>query len=273
GLLAGYEVLEEIARGGMGVVLKALDPGLQRYVAIKVLAPELAAFPESRQRFLREARSAAAVDHENILPIHRVGEENGFPFIVMPLVEGESLLARIKRIGPLPYDDLVRIAIRAARGLAAAHAKGVMHRDIKPDNILLESDSDRVWLADFGLARVAEDEGITRTGVMAGTPQYFSPEQALGEQVDVRSDLFSFGSLLYTMAIGHPPFKAPKLIAVVRKVVDEEPERPSSLRPDMPPGLEVLILELMNKDPAGRPGAEELIERLSSVGSGHYESS
>ena len=264
GCIGNYEVHRLIARGGMGMVFEAVDPGLQRKVAIKVLAPQLATSPESRSRFLREARAIAAIDHENVLPVYAVGESYEFPYLVMPLVIGESLHARLKREGPLPLPELVRISLAAARGLAAAHAQNLIHRDIKPDNVLLEtSGSRRVWLADFGLARAAHDRDITRTGVIAGTPQFSSPEQAQGQEVDFRTDLFSFGSLLFAMATGSSPFVGENPLAVLRKIIDEEPPLLNDTRSDLPSDLVELVAELLQKDPANRPTkTDQIVDRL-----------
>ncbi|NIP98106.1 MAG: serine/threonine protein kinase, partial [Akkermansiaceae bacterium] len=262
GMIESYEVIGLIARGGMGMVFEALDPGLMRRVAIKVLIPQLAASPEARARFLREARAAAAIDHPNVLPVYAVGECQGFPYLVMPLVVGESLHHRLKRNGPLPLDDLLRIALATARGLAAAHERNLIHRDIKPDNVLLETGGgSRVWLADFGLARAVHDSGLTRTGAIAGTPQFLSPEQAAGREVDLRSDLFSFGSMLYAMATGGPPFDERAPIAVLRRITEDSPPPPSEKRNDLPPALEDLIAHLMQKAPDDRPAsALEIVE-------------
>jgi serine/threonine-protein kinase len=268
GCIGDYEVARLIARGGMGMVFEALDPGLQRKVAIKVLAPQLATSAESRSRFLREARAIAAIDHENVLPVYAVGESFEVPYLVMPLVAGESLHAKLRREGTLQLEDLLRIALAAARGLAAAHAQDLIHRDIKPDNVLLEETGDRrVWLADFGLARAAHDRDITRTGVIAGTPQFSSPEQAQGLEVDFRTDLFSFGSLLFAMATGSSPFAADNPLAVLRKIVEEEPGAIDAARSDLPEALVELVGDLLQKDPARRPPATtQLVDRLSSLG-------
>lgn len=268
GRIGEYDVVRLIARGGMGLVFEAFDPGLLRRVAIKVLAPEFAASSDARTRFIREARSIAAVDHENILPIHAVGEAGGYPYIVMPLVEGDSLQARLNRDGRLPATEIVRIGLAVARGLAAAHRRGLVHRDIKPENILLDPERNRVWLVDFGLARAVEDHALTRSGVTAGTPHYLSPEQAEGQRVDHRTDLFSLGSALYAMATGRPPFTAETLIAVVRKIIDEPAPSLRDLRPELPTALADLIQTLLAKDPTARPAdADELIQLLERIAS------
>lgn len=264
----GLEIRRLIARGGMGLVFEAFDAGLRRSVAVKVLAPAIAASPEARARFLREARAAAAVDHENVLPIHAVGEVGGVPYLVMPLVRGESLQARLDRVGPLPVREILRIGLRTARGLAAAHHRGLVHRDIKPDNVLLESgDEGRVWLADFGLARAVEDRSLTASGIVAGTPQFVSPEQAAGGDLDHRTDLFSLGAVLYTAATGTPPFAADSVVAILRRIADEPAVPPRRLRPDLPEALDALILDLLAKEPGERPAdADTVAARLEAIG-------
>ena len=191
GRLGSYEVLEVLGQGGMGVVLKARDPALDRTVAIKVLTPALAHAATARRRFAREARAAAAVGHEHIVAIHAVDEFRGLPYLVMQYIPGRSLQERLDASGPLEVKEILRIGTQAARALAAAHAQGVVHRDIKPANILLENCVERVKLTDFGLARAIDDASLTQSGVIAGTPQYMAPEQARGEPVDARADLFS----------------------------------------------------------------------------------
>ena len=184
GRFGGYEIVGIIGCGGMAVVLKGLDVALNRYVAIKVLAPHLATSAAARLRFAREARAAAAVVHENVVAIHAVSEADGLPYLVMPYIRGESLQKRLDAHGPLTTLEVLRIGMQTAAGLAAAHAQGLVHRDIKPANILLEDGVERVKITDFGLARAADDASLTRSGVIAGTPQYMSPEQARGEAVD-----------------------------------------------------------------------------------------
>src|SRR5208283_4267081 len=180
GRLGGYDVLEIIGRGGMGVVLKGFDRELKRCVAIKVLAPHLAQNSLAKKRFTREAQAAAAIVHPNVLAIHQVQPSGRLPFLVMPLVAGESLAQRLAAQGRLELKEILRIAMQAAAGLAAAHEQGLVHRDVKPANILLEKGVERAVLTDFGLARAADDVTLTRWGVIAGTPQYMSPEQARG---------------------------------------------------------------------------------------------
>ena len=220
GRFGGYEIAGVIGYGGMGIVLKGFEPALDRYVAVKMLAPQLANSGAARQRFSREARAAAAVLHENVVAIHRVSESNGLPYLVMPYLPGSSLQRRLEKQGPLQLAEILRIAMQIAAGLAAAHAQGLVHRDIKPANILLDSGVDRVTITDFGLARAADDASVTRSGVISGTPQYMSPEQARGERVDHRSDLFSLGSVMYAMCTGRPPFRAHTAFGVLRHITE-----------------------------------------------------
>ncbi len=268
--LNNFEIEQTIGKGGMGIVLKAHDKKLKRDVAIKVLAPHLAADAEAVQRFLREAQSAAAVRHDNVVTIHAVDEANGIPFLVMELINGESLHDRMKR-GPLPADAIVRFGIQIASGLDAAHRRGLIHRDIKPANILLESQNEpgepdkvRVKITDFGLARVMSDSGITRSGFIAGTPQYMSPEQANGKPLDHRSDLFSLGSVLYSLCTGQVAFHAESAIVVLRRVTDHEPEPIRSLNPAIPDWLCEVIAKLMAKRPEDRiQSAREVADLLT----------
>src|SRR5262245_12247929 len=191
GRLDHFEVVEEIGRGEMGIVLKAQDEKLQRVVALKVMSPRLAGNAGSRKRFIREGRAAAAVCHEHVVTIHGVEEGALLPYFVMQYVSGQSLQQRLERCGPLQVAAILRIGMQAAEGLAAAHAQGLVHRDIKPANILLENGVERVKITDFGLARAVDDASLTRSGVISGTPLYMAPEQARGEAVDHRADLFS----------------------------------------------------------------------------------
>jgi hypothetical protein len=264
GRFGAYQVLG-VHRGGMGVVLKAWDPALMRTVAIKVLAPQLATSGAARQRFAREARAAAAVVHHHVVAIHNVDTDkaSGLPYLVMPYVAGRSLQERLDRDGPLEPAAALRVGLQAAQGLAAAHAQGIVHRDVKPANILLENGVERVVLTDFGLARAADDASVTQSGVIAGTPQYMSPEQARGEAVGPRSDLFSLGSVLYAMCTGRPPFRAPNTMAVLRRVSDE-PARPvREVNPAVPAPLAALIAKLHAKDPAKRyPSAAAVAAEL-----------
>jgi serine/threonine protein kinase len=252
GRLGTYEVKGVLGRGGMGVVLKAFDPALNRNVAIKVLSASLASCGAARRRFLREARAAAAVVHEHVVAVYAVVETAGLPFLVMEYVPGRSLQDRLEKEGPLSLPEVLRIGMQTAAGLAAAHAQGLVHRDVKPANILLENSVERVRLSDFGLARAAADAGVTQSGVVSGTPHYMAPEQARGETTDHRADLFSLGSTLYAMCTGHPPFRADSPLAVLRRVSDHDPRPLREINPEVPAWLESIVTKLHAKDPAQR---------------------
>lgn len=265
GMLGPYEVEEEIGRGGMGVVLKARDPGLNRVVALKVLSRHLAASATARLRFVREGRAAAAVCHEHIVTVYSVNEADGLPYLVMQYVAGESLQDRLDRAGPLDVEEIVTIGAQTASGLAAAHAHKLIHRDIKPANLLLEVRDEgrgasekmvvhapRVKITDFGLARMTDDVQLTQNGVLAGTPEYMAPEQGRGEVVDHRADLFSLGSVLYAMGTGASPFRGPTTLALIRQVSEETPAPMRTLNPHVTAWLEELVARLMAKDPAER---------------------
>jgi serine/threonine protein kinase len=265
GRLGHYEILEVIGRGGFGVVLKALDEKLQRVVAVKVLSPSRAA-GTARKRFLREAKAAAAVSHDHVVPIYHVDEVRGISFLVMPLVPGRSLQDRIDQAGPLELKEVLRIGMQVAEGLAAAHKQGLVHRDIKPANILLENGVERVKITDFGLARAIDDASVTQSGVLTGTPLFMSPEQARGEYVvDHRSDLFSLGSVLYTMCGGRAPFRAAGVHAVLRRVIEDTPRPLREINPDVPDWLVAIIDKLLAKSPADRfasaAGVAELLRQ------------
>jgi hypothetical protein len=264
GRLGHYEVLEVIGRGGMGIVLRAVDEKLQRVVAIKVMAAQLATNATARKRFTREAQAAAAVTHDHIVTIHAVEEANGLPYLVMQYVSGMSLQQRLDRTGPLELREIVRIGMQTAAGLAAAHAHGLIHRDIKPANILLENGVERVKITDFGLARAVADASLTQSGVVAGTPQYMSPEQARGEAVDQRTDLFSLGSVLYAMCAGRPPFRATTGIAVLKRVCEDTPTPIKEINAEIPEWLAEIVTKLHAKDPADRfQSAAEAAELLN----------
>jgi predicted Ser/Thr protein kinase len=252
----GYAVVRELGRGGMGAVYLAEDPKLGRRVAVKVMRAELAADAVARDRFVREARAAAAVRHDHVVPVYHVGEAaDNSPFLVMPLLAGESLADRLSR-GPLPPAEVARVGREAALGLAAAHAVGLVHRDVKPANLWLESPTDRVLLLDFGLARSLDaSDGVTQAGAVLGTPGYLAPEQADGKPVDARADLFGLGATLYHAATGARPFAGPTLTAVLRAVAEHHPPPPRELNPAVPAGLSALIMRLLAKDPAGRPAS------------------
>lgn len=262
GRIGRYEVERLIGSGGMGIVFKAFDTELNRPVAVKVLAPHLAGTGAARQRFSREARAAAAVVHEHVVPIHNVESEGASPFLVMPYIAGESLQQRIDRKGPLELCELLRIAMQTATGLAAAHEQGLVHRDVKPSNILVEQGVERALLTDFGLARASDDASLTHTGYHPGTPQYMSPEQARGEGVDARSDLFSLGSVIYTMCVGRPPFRAETSYGILRKITDTEPRPICELNPAIPVWLDAIVAKLLAKNVAERFQSANVVAEL-----------
>jgi WD40 repeat protein len=270
GGLGHYKVLGVLGRGGMGVVLKGFDRALHRVVAIKVMAPQLAGSAGARKRFVREARAAAAVRNEHVVNIHAVEDVSRLPYLVMEYIAGKSLQQRIDRDGPLGLEEILRIGTQVARGLTAAHAEGLIHRDIKPANILLENGVERVKITDFGLARAADEGGASQNGVVAGTPQYMAPEQARGEPLDPRADLFSLGSVLYAMCTGQPPFPAGPTLAVLRDVCEGTPRPIEEVNPAVPGWLTEIVARLHAKDPARRFAsaaevADLLAERLAQL--------
>jgi hypothetical protein len=263
GRLGHYEVLEVVGQGGMGVVLRAFDAKLHRVVAIKALLPALASSGSARQRFVREAQASAAVTHDHVIDIHAVEDQGPVPYLVMQFIDGPTLQEKLDRGGPLPPKEVLRIGLQVAAGLAAAHAHGLVHRDVKPANILLENGVERVRITDFGLARTVDDASLTQSGFIAGTPAYMSPEQANGAKIDHRSDLFSLGSVLYTLCAGHAPFRAETTMAVLRRVCDDTPRPLREVNPDIPDWLAAIIARLHAKDPAGRfRSAAEVAELL-----------
>lgn len=270
GRLGHFEIARLIGRGGMGLVFEAYDSHLHRTVAVKVLDPGLADDEVARQRFCREARAAAAITHEHVVTVYQVERtaDDKLPFLVMQLIQGETLEKKLLRDGRLPLPAILRIGMQVSAGLAAAHSIGMIHRDVKPGNILLEDAGGRVKLTDFGLARCIEDLKITRTGFVAGTPLYMSPEQAMGEKIDERSDLFSLGAVLYEIATGQPPFSGNTPLAVLKQIADSQAKSVRSLNPEIPPWLNDLIQKLLAKRPDERPisaavVAQTLAERLA----------
>lgn len=263
GRLGAFDILRVVGRGGMGVVLHGFDGSLNRDVAIKVIDPQLATNKQYRERFCREARAAASVSHDHLVAVHQVNEDDasGLPYLVMQLVNGESLDQRLKREGKMSPVEVARLGMQAAAGLAAAHAGGLTHRDIKPGNILMERSTDRIKLTDFGLAKAAQDTKLTRTGFVAGSPLYMAPEQARGEEVDHRADLFSLGTLLYEAATGRAPFDAGTPLAVLRRLSDETQMPLARVNPEMPKWLSDAVDKLLAKDPKDRyQSAREVAE-------------
>ncbi|MDB5342763.1 MAG: prkC 8 [Schlesneria sp.] len=266
GRIGRYEVERMIGSGGMGIVLKGFDTELHRVVAIKVLKPHLAHNGAARHRFAREAQSAAAVVHEHVIPIHDVQSDGDMPFLVMQYVPGQSLQARVDERGPLDPKEVLRIARQVAAGLAAAHAQGLVHRDVKPANILMEESVERVLISDFGLARTVDDATLTRTGIVAGTPHYMSPEQASGHAVDHRSDLFSLGSVLYFMCTGRPPFRAEHAMAILNRICHDTHRPVDEVNHDIPAELAEAIDQLLAKVPGDRfRNAHEVEQRFEWI--------
>ena len=267
-LSAHYELDCEIGRGGMGIVYRAKDRRLKRTVAIKVLPPELAFRSDIKTRFLREAETAAQLSHPNIVPIYTVDEAEGLVFFVMAYVDGMNLARRIHEQGPLSFEETRHILRDVADALAYAHERGVVHRDIKPDNIILSSDGARPMVTDFGIARAISegDSRLTATGMAIGTPAYMSPEQAAGERsIDGRSDLYSLGVVAYQMLVGEPPFVAGSTPAMLVKHISERPTPLRQRRADVPDDLGRAIMLLLEKDPANRfPSATALVAALDS---------
>lgn len=266
GVLGSHDIRGVLGIGGMGVVLDADDPVLSRRVAMKVIKPAFADHPEARERFLREARAVAALNHDNIISIHHVGED-GVPFLTMPLLEGETLSQRLQRLPRLPVEQVLAIARQVADGLAAAHRSGIIHRDIKPANIWLERKTDRVKLLDFGLARLDSDGSqLTGTNVVAGTPEYMAPEQADSLETDARCDLFSMGAVMYRMLTGSSPFAAATPLATLSALANRTPPAVSEQNPDVSPEVSALIMKLLEKDREQRPqSADEVAETIQQL--------
>src|SRR5215475_10008278 len=265
---AHYELDCEIGRGGMGVVYRAKDRRLKRTVAIKVLPPELAFRSEIKTRFLREAETAAQLNHPNIVDIYAVDEVDGTVFFVMAYITGDNLAKRVHEHGALSVDETRRTLRDVADALAYAHERGVIHRDIKPDNILIDAGSGRPMVTDFGIARAVSegDSRLTATGIAIGTPTYMSPEQAAGERaIDGRSDLYSLGIVGYQMLTGEPPFLANSTPAILVKHISERPTPIEQRCPDVPADLSRVIMTLLEKDPAMRfPSAASVVTALDT---------
>lgn len=268
GKLDHFQIARVIGRGGMGIVFEAFDTQLQRQVAIKVLNPEFSKHDTARQRFCREGRAAAAISHEHVVSMYQVSKygEGQIAYLVMQLIDGETLESMLANAQPLPPAEVARIAMQIAAGLSAAHARGMVHRDVKPANVLIENHTQRVKLTDFGLARASDDVKLTKTGMVTGTPLYMSPEQAMGAAADERSDLFSFGAVMYEMATGKSPFAAPSMFGVMKRVMDEIPPAPHRVNPAIPRQLSDVIMALLEKKPDDRPqSASEVANVLAGI--------
>ena len=271
-----YEVEGELGRGGMGIVYRARDTRLKRTVAVKLLPPELAYRTEIKSRFLREAEMAAQLSHPNIVPIYSVDEKDGLVYFIMACVLGDNLATRMARSGPLPIADVRRILREVSGALAFAHARKFIHRDIKPDNILIDQDDGRAIVTDFGIARAVQDGAETRltaTGIAIGTPAYMSPEQCAGDrEIDGRADLYALGTLGYQMLAGRLPFDATSTPALLVKQLSEKPVPIVERRPDTPPDLSGIIMRLLEKEPSARfASADELSAALDGRISSGYQ--
>lgn len=266
--IADFTPIDTLGEGGMGTVYLAEDRQLGRQVAVKLMKSNLAADPDARRRFLREARAMASIEHQNIMTIFAVGEDQGTPFLVMPVLKGETLANRLNREQRLSIIECHRISCEIAEGLAAAHAHGLIHRDIKPGNIWLEGRQGRVKILDFGLARPAtEDQRVTQSGAVLGTPAYMAPEQAAGTDATPRSDLFSLGAVMYLMTTGIQPFSGPNMMATLNNLATRHPEPPHKFVPDVPLDFSVLIQQLLAKAPEQRlQSATEVLESLRQTG-------
>lgn len=265
-----FRVEKEIGRGGMGMVYLARDTRLNRPVAIKTLRADLARKASAKERFLREARVAAALEHESIVPIYYVGEAGGIPFLAMPVLKGQGLDAHLKANGGrLPPAEVIRIAAQIAGGLAAAHDVGLIHRDIKPSNVWVDADGRRVRVLDFGLARYETDDShLTVSGMIVGTPAYMAPEQARGRGVDARADLFSLGVVLYQMLTGRRPFTGTDAVSIISSLALDTPAAPNVVNFDVPSELSDLVMQLLEKEPQNRPASatvvREALDRLTT---------
>jgi serine/threonine protein kinase len=258
----------------MGMVFRAVDRRLDRSVALKVLHPQHAAEQTMRQRFLREARVMASVRSDHVVNIFEVGTAADLPYLAMEFLQGESMAAYRKRVGIVPLSQTVRIARETALGLAAVHGRGLVHRDIKPDNLWLESPAGRVKILDFGLARERGSESrVTQSGVVVGTPAYMAPEQASGADVDHRADLFSLGCVLYEFCTNELPFKGADILSSLTALATHHPDPPRSISAAVPVELSELIMHLLQKDPGTRPGSSsDVANSLAQIADSSGES-
>ncbi|MBX9679222.1 MAG: protein kinase [Gemmataceae bacterium] len=270
GRLGPYRIVKELGRGGMGAVYAALDTRLDRQLALKVMLPQFAANPSAKERFLREARAAAKITHDNVVTVYEADERDGVPYIAMQFLQGYPLDEYLKKKGNPSIPQVLRIARETAAGLAAAHKIGLVHRDIKPGNLWLEAPHGRVKVLDFGLAKPVDAESeLTRSGAVVGTPAYMSPEQARGEKVDHRTDLFSLGGVLYRLATGRLPFQGPTTMAVLMALGTEEPPPVRDLNPNVPESLADLIHQLLAKKADARPpSAADVVKRVRGIAEG-----
>jgi serine/threonine protein kinase len=276
GRLGPYRILKLIAKGGMGFVFQAEDSRLGRMCALKTMLPEIARLPQMKERFLREARAAAQLEHDHIIPIYQVDEVRGVPYIAMPFLRGASLEDWFKQKkkehpgSPLTEAQILKVGREIARGLAAAHKKGLVHRDIKPANIWLDATAGgRVRILDFGLARLSDntnDPNLTQSGTIIGTPAYMAPEQALGKKIDGRADLFSLGVVLYRLCTGQIPFRGETSMAIMAAVATVDPPPPDAINVAISPALSALVMQLLVKEPERRlESAKEVVQIIQAI--------
>jgi serine/threonine-protein kinase len=261
-LVGRYSLVRELGRGGMGIVFLARDVALDRPVAIKLLPPEFAISAHHRERFLREARTAARLSHPHIVPIHAVEERGELVYFVMSYVDGETLAMRVQRDGPLDHREAMRVTREVAWALGHAHANGIVHRDVKPDNVLIERESGRALVTDFGIAQALDAPDSSGSGRVAGTPRYMSPEQASGEKVDGRSDIYSLGAMAYFMVTGRSPFEGASAAALLVKHISEPVPVVRAANPRLPLDFATAIERCLAKDPADRPQRAEDLARV-----------
>lgn len=265
-LTPDYTLDRELGRGGMGAVFLAHDTKLDRHVAIKALPPEFAVRPELRERFLRETRTAASFSHPNIVPVHGVEDRNQILCFVMGFVEGETLTQRVRRTGPLTSSEAARLVQEVAWALSYAHGRGIIHRDVKPDNIMIERATGRSVVTDFGIARSEAAGGLTAVGEVIGTPHFMSPEQAAGEPLDGRSDLYSLGCVAFYAVTGQPPFDAPNTTGLLALHLTQQAPPVRSRRPDVAGPLAKVIDRLLLKEPAARfASGEQIVAALEAL--------
>jgi serine/threonine protein kinase len=267
--IGGYKVLATIGRGAMGQVYLAEDEHLERRVAIKVMHPARASDPASRQRFIRESRATAAIEHPHVVTIHQVGEhrqggaQSGLPYIVMQCLHGDTLGTYRAKVGRVPLPEALRISREIAEGLAAAHRRGLVHRDIKPENIILEGPTRAVKIIDFGLVRDIGDADssaqVTMDGAVVGTPAYMAPERISDRPVDARADLFGLGVMLYELLADQLPFTGTSMMAMLASIAHGSPTRLRSVAPDVPDDVSKLVMQMIAHDPADRPATAQAV--------------
>jgi serine/threonine protein kinase len=260
-----YKILQIVGMGGMGVIYKAVQDPLNRVVALKVLPPQLSGNDEMSQRFEIEAKAISLLQHQNIVSIYEYGEDKGYRFFAMQFIDGENLSVRIQQKKVMPVTEIIDISKQICRGLRYAHAQNVIHRDIKSQNVLIDKEN-VARLSDFGIAKIFSSAHLTLTGVTVGTPEYMSPEQAEGEEVDFKTDIYSLGVVIYEMLTKKPPFTANNPVAVAYKHVHEMPTPPSVKRKDTPKRLELIVLKSLKKDKKERyDTVDEMLDHLDTV--------